>query len=78
MWWIALAVTAQPVPDRPRPSADIHVMRQADAMVRIARPAIVKLGRDAAVIGERTIPATDAAFRDADGRERPARLVEFR
>ena len=76
MWWIALALTAtQPVtaPERVRVTA----APQATATVRIVRFARVRMGEAATDPYHRKIDATETRFRDADGRYRPAQIVEF-
>lgn len=72
MLWIAALIAAQ---EPPRPAA--AVPRQAHAMVRILRPAII-----AFETGKVTSDAADAearwsAVRLSDGSRREARLIEF-
>lgn len=76
MWWIVLTLTAAAAPNG-APDRPVIAARQATAVVRIAKPATVRLGETATIRRELTIHATDTRFRDADGREHPARIVEF-
>jgi len=76
MWSIALAmVAAQPMP---APHA-VRVLAtpRATATVRIVRFATVRMGEAATDRQDLKIPASEGRFRDADGRYRPARIVEL-
>ena len=73
MWWIALAAIAA----GPSPAPGAAVARQAQAVVRIVRPARVRLGEEGTDGENIAVPARKTLFRDADGSIRPARLVEF-
>ena len=73
MWWIA-AVLAAGTGEGPR--TPVTAERQAYAMVRIVKPAIVHFGQGAMQAGERVGIERDSAI-DRDGAARPVRLIEF-
>jgi hypothetical protein len=76
MWSIALAlVAAQPTP--PARPARTRATPQATATVRIVRFATVRMGEAATDRHDLKIVASEGHFRDADGRFRPARIVEL-
>jgi hypothetical protein len=75
MWWIALASTASQLTPAPNPG-HADATRQAAATVRIVKFATVRMGEAATDRHDWTVRASDTHFRDADGRYRPARIVE--
>jgi hypothetical protein len=76
MWWIALSLAAA----QSTPSASLNrggATPQATATVRIVRYATVRMGEAATDRHDLYISARKSRFRDADGRYRPARIVEL-
>jgi len=73
---MALAlIAAQPMPaSKP---AEVRAASQARATVRIIGFTTVRMGEAATVRHDLTVPASEGRFRDADGRYRPARIVEL-
>jgi hypothetical protein len=75
MLWIATLAAFAAAPAAPEDQA-VAPQRQAQAMVRIMRAAIVRLGEGAAG-AEQDPPVRRTTVRDSNGELQPAVLVEF-